>query len=213
MLISHRHRFIFFRNPKTGSASVRSFLEPFGEVTPVANFLHRTPDEPFYPHMPPLEAKFAFEHLGWDFSAYRKFTLVRNPWARLVSLYQHIKSLQVMTPTFDVWLHRVRPDGIGGGGPPWERWRRFGTYSISAFAGDHDRCLMVDRVLRLEDIGTELKPYLAELGLPDVYERPIPHLNRREARPYVTYYEVASRDLVGELFADEIETYGYEFGA
>ena len=85
--ISHRHRFIFFANPKTGSRSVREVLDPFSEVhgRPADDV---TPDFPFYNHMRPCDLRPVFAQKGWDFDAYFKFVMVRNPWARMVSLFE-----------------------------------------------------------------------------------------------------------------------------
>lgn len=32
MIISHRHRFVFFHNPKAGGTSVRAALEQFNDI-------------------------------------------------------------------------------------------------------------------------------------------------------------------------------------
>ena len=56
MRISHRHRFVFFANPKTGSSSVREVIDPYSDVCPPRNYAMRTSENPFYPHMPPAEA-------------------------------------------------------------------------------------------------------------------------------------------------------------
>ena len=91
MRISHRYRFIFFANPKTGSSSVRHFLNSYTDVMPVRDYRERTADNPFYPHITPKETRRLFEDYGWDFYGYTKFVFVRNPWDRLVSLYEHIR--------------------------------------------------------------------------------------------------------------------------
>ena len=79
MRISHRYKFIFFANPKTGSSTVRQFLDPFSDVRAVINYQHITPENPFYPHIPPKETRDLFQQFGWDFNGYTKFVFVPKP--------------------------------------------------------------------------------------------------------------------------------------
>ena len=124
MRISHRYKFVFFANPKTGSSTVRSFLKPYSDVVSVKNHHYTNEDNPFYPHMTPAEARSFFEQFGWHFNAYRKFVFVRNPWARLVSAYEHYKRSTGATLAFKNWLRQVKPFGAGGGGRDELRWRK-----------------------------------------------------------------------------------------
>ena len=116
MRISHRYKFIFFANPKTGSSSVRTFLAPYSDVLSVKNHHYISEDNPFYPHMTPAEARPFFEQFGWPFNDYYKFVFVRNPWARLVSAYEHIKRSTDKIPVFRKWLFQIKPFEDGGGG-------------------------------------------------------------------------------------------------
>lgn len=214
MRISHRYKFIFFCNPKTGSESVRNMLNPYSDVLST-NFRNRTPQNPFYSHMTPLEARSVFEALHWEFGSYRKFVFVRNPWARLVSLYEMIAQNQpetAHTPGFTEWLYTIKPYGPGGGGEDWKRWRKYGTYSMDNYAGDGAGTLLVDRVIRLEDIDSDLIPYLRSLGLPDLDGNSAPHFNRRgKMRHYTEYYNGETRQLVERLYSLDIRNYHYSF--
>jgi hypothetical protein len=212
MRISHRHRFVFFANPKTGSSSVRRFLDPLSDVRPVRNYLERTAENPFYPHMPPAEARVWFRRFGWDFNGYTKFVFVRNPWERVVSLYEHVRRSGAAVPPFDEWVYTVRPYGLGDGAP-WERWRRYGSYSLEHFVKDESGGILVDKVIRLEDIADAFVPFLMKLGLPIDPRKRIPHRNRRpDERPYTAYYDAESVAHIRDLYRYDIVHYGYEFG-
>ena len=213
MRISHRYRFVFFANPKTGSSTVRRLLDPYTDVQPVRNFRERTPVNPFYPHMRPEEARPLFLDFGWDFDAYRKFTFVRNPWARLVSLYEHVRRDGTTLPPFPEWVQSVRPYGDGGGGEPWDRWRRYGAYSIEHFIKDASGGVLVDKVIRLEDIDQILPPFLGALGISTAAgTRPARTNRRSRTRPYTDYYTPAAVDHVRDLYRYDIVHYSYEFG-
>ncbi len=225
MHISHRHKFIFFSNPKTGSESIRKMLDPYSDIKGVP-FRHTSEEHPFYSHISPAEVKAIFERRGWNYDEYFKFTFVRNPWARLVSLYQmiypppgsalsrlrkHMKRRLGLEPEFGNWLKSTRPCGTGGGGKPWERWKRYGTYSIFHYIADKEGNILVDQVIRLEDIDTEVMPLFERLGTP-MKTKKIEKVNVRKYKPYTEYYTPELIELVRERYRYDIEHYHYMFG-
>jgi hypothetical protein len=212
MRISHRYKFVFFANPKTASESVRALLTPLADVEDVA-FPATTPAFPFYSHMRPIEARDAFARLGWPFDSYYRFTFVRNPWTRLASLYRMIKSGDpAFRLSFRDWLRSSRPDGTGGGGDDRARWRKYGTYSLRAFAGDETGKLLVDDVFRMEDIDA-LPDVLRRRGLPLPDGIRLPHANasRGTLLDLRRLYSPHLIALVAERYAEEIERFGYTF--
>jgi len=213
MRISHRYKFIFFCNPKTGSESVRELLGPYSDVSSTI-YLKRTPENPFYSHISPVETRNIFMKFGWDFDSYTKFVFVRNPWARLVSLYEMIyqkASAGINKPDYPSWLYTVLPYGPGAGGEDWKRWRKYGSYSLDNYASDETGKLLVDKVIRLEDIDTELPAFLLKLGIPEAEKLHIPHINARIKQHYAVYYTEAAREYVARMYKYDIEHYGYEF--
>lgn len=232
MRISHRHKFIYFSNPKTGSESVRTLLDPFSDIAGVPMW-EMTADTPFYTHISPREVRDLFHELGWTYHDYYSFTFVRNPWARLVSLYMMIhahrrgrlsrmlgeirarakgKPMHPSVRGFQCWLQAIRPDGAGGGGPPGQRWQTYGTYSIRAYAYDEDGKALVRRVIRLEDIDAELPDVLREIGLPCDSRIEVPRVNVRAHRSYVEFYDDSSRELVATKYSYDIAQFRYQFG-
>lgn len=233
MRISHQHKFAFFSNPKTGSESVRAMLGPFSDVDNVT-WETRTPENPFYAHIRPVEMRDLFAERGWVFEDYYRFTFVRNPWARLVSLYEMIhgfkrkasamsklasrasalvagRTPEPSVPGFRAWLRTVRADGEGGGGAEHERWRRYGTYSVAAYAGDEQGKLLVDDVFRLEDMDEAVPRIIARLNLP-TERQSAPRVNTRRHAHYTSYYDSESQALVAQLYAADIEQFAYRYG-
>lgn len=212
MRISHQYKFIFFANPKTASSSVRQFLNPYTDVQPVLNYLKRTDKNPFYPHITPKETRALFQNFDWDFYSYQRFTFVRNPWARLVSLYEHIMRNPENKMDFKDWLYSTQAYGIGGGGADYQRWRKYGAYSIEHYIKDEEGNILVDKVMRLEDIQKKLRPFLSALGLPNIEERTLNHSNKREHKKhYSQYYDSNTRAYVAENYRYDIINYGYTF--
>lgn len=232
MIISHTHRFIFFSNPKTGSESIRKLLGPFQEEEVVPFWEHRDARR-FYPHMTPSEARTAFEGHGLDFGNYFKFACIRNPWTRLVSLYEMdqarrgllSKSRKVATRGLDRvlkrkgdshfrrWLTIEERDAgaITDRANDVERWLIFGRYTLSEFVKDASGTELVDVVIRLESLRSELEPVLDQVGLEPELASSIPHVNVRAIQDYSSYYDAPSRDWVATRYAEEIDRFGYEF--
>jgi hypothetical protein len=208
MRISHRHRFIFFSSPKTGSESIRVLLDPISDFH---GALAPTLSQPFHDHMRPIEAREAFRSQGWDYSSYYSFVFVRNPWTRLVSLYAMILHLDpLMRLPFIEWLETTSPHGTGGGGT--STWRKYGTYSLAAFAGGGSSALFVDDVFRLEDIES-VPEKLRRHGVPLPADAAAPHINRTGGTvDYRRFYATKrSVDFVGDNYADEIRRFRYKF--
>ena len=224
MRISHRHKFIFFSNPKTGSESVRALLDPYSDISGVPMW-KLDGSTPFYSHIRPVEVREEFERVGWDFDAYFKFSFVRNPWSRAVSLYQmiygHLSAPKrvaarilgghVSPRGFQHWVRTISTDGPGAGGRPDQGWQRYGTYSARAYFGDGQGRELVDLLIRLENIDRDLPPTLERMGLPRAGELEIPKLNVSKSAPYQDFYDRATADYVRDLYAEDIDRFGYSF--
>ena len=170
-----------------------------------------TPSQPFHDHMRPFEAREAFRKMEWDYSSYYRFVFIRNPWARLASLYAMILGLdRSMRLPFTEWLETTSPYGEGGGGA--QAWRRYGTYSLSAFAGDGSGTLFVDDVFRLEDIES-VPEKLRQRGVPLPPGATLPHVNRTlgTADYRAIYATKRSVEFVRENYANEIRRFHYRF--
>lgn len=217
MIISHRHKFVFFSFPKTGSESLRAALGPYNEVDVVPYVAYRRAQTPFYPHMPPIEAAKAFDALGWDFADYRRITCVRNPYPRLVSLYRMIGEADGMwrmadrfgiKPSFANWVFTTGPSGRGGGGRAHQKWRQFGTWSAYEWGALGTSNPYITDVVRLEDLAQTFAPLMDDIGVkcPE-----LPHLNARAAQDYRPWYDPATRDLVARRYAWDIENLNYSY--
>ena len=217
MRISHRHHFVFFAFPKTGSESVRHLLDPISDVRGrpenalkhVPSFKLAIPN-----HATPAMVKAVFTSKGWDFDSYFRFVMVRNPWQRLVSLY---RMLQVQLPLFSTpvsdWLLHSRPDGVGGVPAAYapRLWARYGTYALDNYACDEAGTRLVSAVFRLEDID-RLPHELRQRGIP-VPPGPVPVTNAKPPVDLDAFYcTPALKAVVAQRYAKDIEEFGYSYG-
>jgi hypothetical protein len=225
MQISHQYKFIFFSFPKTGSESVRALLEPYSDIHGIPYWV-RTEEHPFYSHISPAEVKYLFEQRGWDYENYYKFTFIRNPWARMVSLYYMIyhtnppnnlfgrlryRFRSHNAPSFKEWLRSTRPDGPGAGGPPDQRWQVYGSYSIASYILDKNGRDLVDEVLKLEEINQRLPELLERIGIPDAKDLAIPFVNKRASKNYREYYDAEADKLIRTRYRYDIDRFVYSF--
>lgn len=211
MIISHKHKFIFYSFPKTGSESVREMLSFLNEEI-ISEYKDREKQgTPYYSHMPPSELKVEFEKKGIDFNEYKGVCIVRNPWERLVSLYLMIKRntrFRLFLPSFSSWLNTISTDGKGGGGSNLERWRRFGTYTINSFIKDINGEPLVKTIIPLDDVEFKLFEVLESLNI-NTKELELPRKNVSGNNDYYSYYNNETFNLVYELYKDEILEFNF----
>ena len=215
MIVSHAHRFVFLKTRKTAGTSVEIALStvcgPDDVITPVTEADERLRAEcggrpPQNYASPPLPRK-AFNHMPasmvralvgrdrWD--AYYSFSIERNPWDAVVSLFHWRHRDDPSPPAFADFVHEPVVEELAT--------KNFRAYRIK---GE----LAVDRVLRFESLAEELAEVWTHLGLPGEPRLPRAKGGSRPKGPsYAAYYDDASRAHVAELFAPAIEDFGYEF--
>ena len=215
MRISHRHRFVFLSNPRTASRSVRQLLDDYSDVKSV----HKSrigAQTPFYHHMPAREAKLAFTEKGWDWFGYRRFCIVRNPYARMVSLYHHYLNMRrsiapdlapmaklkalvkyKMLPRRSFSRYVLRPDKI----------RRI-AIPLDEFVLDNDGTCLVDDILMYEKLAEELPRYLEGLGI-HVDAEEIPVVGASHIHSYKEFYDEETERFIRDLEQYAIQRFGY----
>ncbi|WP_411893953.1 sulfotransferase family 2 domain-containing protein [Winogradskyella sp. A2] len=211
MRISHKNKFIFFSNPKTGSESLREMLTPYSDVLDVP-FREVTEQTPFYSHISPLEVKEKFGEMGYNFDAYFKIVCVRNPFNRLVSLYEMIFRKWPIKPPFGLWLKSTKTMGKGGGGKNYDRWRMYGTYSLKNYISDAQGNILVDKIICLEHFNEEIPKLFKTLDIDLPPEFKVIKKNIRKRKKNVPdYYSEKSKELVFKRYKWEIEKFNYKF--
>ena len=162
-------------------------------------------------HLSALQLKYI---LGdQEFARCTKFSVVRNPWARMVSRYffTHVESEpsdeeKVRRGTtrvfhekdFESWL-----EGI------WKR-HKSGQRKNSQLAKlvDLDGNMLIDHVGKLEDVQATLDWVSREVGIPPMR---MPHVNGTRKGHYSQYYNDATKAMVAEICQHDIEYFGYSF--
>ncbi len=136
------------------------------------------------------------------------FTIVRNPWDRVLSLYNYLSKRQGIPEdwSFTDFLERmVRADAD----TPFFMFQgvRLGAMD---YILDEDGTVLVKHIIRYENRAEGLTRIAGILDLPELGQ-----LQAQKASPasydYRDFYTSRTRDLVGERFAQDVLLLGYEF--
>lgn len=211
-MISYDKRCIFIHIPKCGGTSIENIIWPNLEDRSEENlwmgFVSKYHNKYQTGGLQHLLAVQVMEEVGMDiFNSFYKFAIVRNPWDRIVSQFAYMQ---------------VRPDLMDflGMSPDTE----FKSYldliqtkqhvqwmQQTHFILDRNRKLLVDKVGRMETFQSDSTEILNKVGFAnDQFE--IKHTNKSKRKEIDFYYSDAeSVQMVRDIYADDIEFFGYEF--
>lgn len=221
MIISHEHRFVFVKTRKTAGTSVEIALstrcgdeDVVTAITPEDEVLRRRcggrgrqntlvpegagasqdGDRHFYNHMPAADIRAVVGPECW--SAYRTFTVERNPWEKAVSLYFWRTKDLPQRPPFSVFL-RSEDRGL------LSNWRLYAD-------GDE---VLVDRILRHERLDADLAEEWSALGLAGKPTLPRAKAGHRPDDDWHALYTADDAAFVAEVCRREIDRLGYELSS
>jgi hypothetical protein len=181
------HDFVFIHINKTGGTSIEKALG--------AKFDHRTA----------LEKRAAIGERAWA----RKFTftVVRNPWDKVVSHYHYRVQTQQAgfagtPPPFPEWVRRA----YGERDPRFHDQPLMFLPQMDWIADGEDRVL-VEFVGRFERLEQDFQHICQRLGR----QASLPHLKPSRHGHYRDYYDDEARGIVAERFARDIRALGYAY--
>lgn len=223
MIISHKHKFIFICNGKTGTTSIERGL---GALDESVDMNAGAPGLWDNKHMPAAVVKAMVPVAMWD--TYFKFAFVRNPCDWCVSQYKHnfrsrlslrkIMRHPTMAPT---WLsvhlrNRDRRNKTVLDASDIEflfvhlqRYRGLplaaGLYQAN-YVHDADGRLIVDFVGKFESLQDDVKHVQEKIGI----HFDLPHLNATKHPHYSKFLTPAAIETVARLWEPDFRAFGYE---
>ena len=213
-MISHKYKCIFVEVPKTGSTSIRAVL-----------------GKPLTPHLNLWENKRLMQRY-WtqrggrknrlleclylmlskerrmqigqrQFDNYFKFGFVRNPWDRVVSLYERTEAQQMRNEMtfsqFVEWIDYSSSTCIHSSPH---------RYQLDWFVDPNGK-ILADFIGRFETIDEDWAYVAKKLGI----SATLPHTRPSfRTRHYAEYYTPQTCEMIAQKFKVDIEHFGYEFG-
>jgi hypothetical protein len=237
-MISHHHKCVFIHIPKTAGQSIEQvFLDLLGLTWEERNPLLLKPNDNPELGPPRLAHLRAYEYVSYkhmtafEFNSYFKFTFVRNPWDRAVSIYKHLANSDEYD--FKQFLFKKLSRTL------WNKMHWF-VRPQSDFIYAPNGELLIDFIGRFENIQGDFEYVCEQIGLQLIK---VPHMNKSirkkneysynpkqlakhflqrvsladrnkyKFESYVEFYDNESKELVAELYERDIVTFRYNFGS
>jgi hypothetical protein len=130
---------------------------------------------------------------AWD--SLDSFAVVRNPWDRMVSLYQYLKP----AAEWETWMRKALQHDKPSGNQ-----HRLQLYYIA----DEDGTVMVKHLLRFETLADDFGRLCSALSWP---KKQLPKMNATKPHRRAAWYSSSMQQRVAEHFAKDIEAFNYTF--
>ena len=198
MMISKEKQFLFLHIPKTGGTSLLGQLEKYCS--------------PHYGGHPQLLRYIENNKKQYpDIEEYYKFTIVRNPWDRLVSAFFFLQEGGNQNP-HDIAAQRTLSEYS------FEKFvevlqsnPRYFNHIVHLkpqmfFIQDFSK---INQIINIEKNQEQCKLLKKNLNLKI---GALPHKNKSKHKHYTEYYDDETKSIVAEKYAKDIEYFSYEFG-
>lgn len=202
-MISHKHKCIFIHCQKCGGETVEELLGAYDNMARKLDWL--TPEEKHWTY------KECIDNYGEEtWNSYFTFSFVRNPWDRIISWIFYSNRME-SDPTGKVLQPHQQhlPDEyvrikLKNPKPYWVK----NTYT-SLLGIKPNKKHKLDFIGKTENMKNDLNFIRDKLKI----QKDIKILNKTKHRKHYTeYYDDNTMRLIGELFKDDIEYFGYKFG-
>ena len=214
MIISHGRKYIFVHIPKTGGTSLALALEAkamkddvlVGDTPKAKNRRKRVKDVEtsgrLWKHSKLSDLYGLVDQNQME--SYFVFTLVRNPWDRMVSYYHWLRNQGFDHPQVELAKQVAFTDFLNDA----HTQATLAADQASRYVCDRsgvDRC---DLYLRLEHLAEDVPKLEDGIGMKLGI---VPHENTSDRGHYRNYYTEQDQALVGRLFGVDADRFGYRF--
>lgn len=204
MFISHKYKFVFIKNTKTGGSSVEKFFTD----------IHKADEYIFggmpLENMPPHNIKNLrdAEHLGhliiaklWpnEWNSYYKFTLERNPWDKVVSLY--------------FYYLKTNPSKVNKGFKEYIESKEFKCWIDDWNRYTKNNIPVVDSILQHSSLNNDMNKICNTLNIP--YNNELNYIRLKDGyranKNYRGFYDQETVKTILDLYRSTIDYFNYKF--
>ena len=144
------------------------------------------------------------------FKKYFKFSIVRNPYDRFVSLYfdtkDRVEKKSWGNKSFEEFAQN-NYDFYKKNGQKFIHISRSNVFDLVSI----DNNIAVDKILKFENLKKDYYEMLKELKI-DNDKFNLPHVNKsREKKHYSTYYDAETKKMIEEIYGKDIKYFGYNY--
>lgn len=208
-MISHKHKVIFLHIPKCAGTSINQLLSDnknFNYLLPDYEYLYGwCPKRKIFMQHATVQELIELELISndiWD--NYYKFTIVRNPWDRIVSSYNWIKNnLNLDGSLTDFLFLKNSFSLISDLNPSFYRADHLKTQSEFIFHEDYH----LDAIFNFKDIGSINFKELFNCKNFELKH----HKKSKSKKHYSSYYTNTQIDIVNEIYSDDISNFSFKF--
>ena len=176
-MVNHKHQCIFVHVIKTAGVSICKALNMSDTSC----------------HLSAQKVRLKVGEDTWG--DYFKFSIVRNPFDKIVSQYHYNRGkFGFKDSTFKEYIKA------------WNAGQTISTFpQLNLFYLDDK----LDFVGRFEILQQDFNFVCDKIGIP---RQQLPHKNKSKHKHYTEYYDDETRQIVAERYAKDIEHFGYKFG-
>lgn len=221
---SNKYKFIFIHIPKNaGSTFVINYnknkaIEDFDTFEALNDSLGHQRDPVFGNHFTlQMVMDLVDQHsLKIDYHKYFKFCVIRNPWERMLSLYN--MRLRKINKTFQGKPRNTDDDKrlLREGFIPWLLYTQHVSDSVLtrmpqiSWVKDRNNKIFCDRIIRIENYTTELSDVLSSLNIPLMNMK---YINKSsiDTSKYQDHYTAKGRSFIEKYFEEDIDQFKFTF--
>ena len=162
--------------------------------------------KPFRKHLTVKDVISVIGQQKWD-QAY-KFTVIRNPWDKVVSQYKHAikmnsNNMAQKSIEFRDWVSCT----YGEPKDPFYYARAQMFLPQVEWLKDFQDKIDVDKIIRFENLNEGINEVFKTLSI----DSNLPHLNETYKTNYRDFYDNDSKQIISKWFHEDIQVFGYIF--
>lgn len=208
-----RHGFWFIDIPRTSSSSIRAELgKRYGIVYGKLKLIekkHRS-KQIFKDHTPAKQMKEILGPKLWK--RIYTFTLVRNPWDRMVSLYHYRRKVGRIPDdiTFRDYIFCLKDSKSKWGSEDGLFSYHGSYYGCSDYVLDENNEIIVDFIGKYENRRDDIAKIAAYIGCKSIGKLAI-QKSAPSNKHYSDFYDEETRKIINTLYEKDISLFDYEF--